>query len=78
MVNPNWPPPEPPTNERDQFQREVLDGYGRWLVDIRGLSRETLRKNGDAARVFLQWLGERANRDSLFRLALAEIDQYLR
>jgi site-specific recombinase XerD len=77
MVNPNWPPPEPPTNEREQFQREVLDGYGRWLVDIRGLSKETLRKNGYAARVFLQWLGERASRDSLARLGLAEIDQYL-
>ena len=78
MVNPNWPPPEPPSNERDRFQREVLDGYGRWLVDICGLSKETLRKNGDAARVFLQWLGDRAaNRDSLARLGLAEIDPYL-
>jgi len=77
MLNPNWPPPEPPANEREQFQREVLDGYGRWLVDIHGLSKETLRKNGDAARVFLQWLGERADRDSSPRLGLAEIDQYL-
>jgi integrase/recombinase XerD len=77
MVNPNWPPPDPPANEREQFQREVLDGYGRWLVDIRGLSKETLRKNGDAARVFLQWLGGRSNRDSLSRIGLAEIDQYL-
>lgn len=77
MLNPNWPPPEPPANECEQFQREVLDGYGRWLVDIHGLSKETLRKNGDAARVFLQWLGERASRDSLARLGLAEIDQYL-
>lgn len=77
MVNPNWPPPDPPTNEREQFQREVLDGYGRWLVDIRGLSKETLRKNGDAARVFLQWLGGRSDRDSLSRIGLADIDQYL-
>jgi site-specific recombinase XerD len=77
MMNPNWPPPEPPTNEREQFQREVVDGYGRWLVDIHGLSKETVRKNGDAAGVFLQWLGERASRDSLARLGLAEIDQYL-
>jgi Phage integrase, N-terminal SAM-like domain len=49
MLNPNWPPPEPPANERERFQREVIDGYGRWLVDVRGLSKETLRKNGDAA-----------------------------
>lgn len=77
MVNPNWPPPEPPTNEREQFQREVLDGYGRWLIDVHGLSKETLRKNGDAARVFLEWLGERADRDLLPGIGLPEIDQYL-
>jgi site-specific recombinase XerD len=77
MLNPSWPPSEPPANEREQFQREALDGYGRWLIDVHGLSKETLRKNGDAARVFLQWLGERANRDSLSRIGLVEIDQYL-
>ena len=77
MLNPNWPPPEPPANECERFQREVLDGYGRWLVDIHGLSKETLRKNGDAARVFLRWLGDRGDRDTLHRLGLAEIDQYL-
>ena len=78
MVNPEWPPPEPPSNERERFQREVLDGYGRWLIDICGLSKETLLKNGEAARVFLQWLGDRAaNRDSLARIGLAEIDQFL-
>jgi integrase/recombinase XerD len=78
MLNPNWPPPEPPANERERFQREVIDGYGRWLVDVQGLSKETLRKNGDAARVFLQWLDDRAsNHDSLSRLRLPEIDQYL-
>lgn len=77
MVDPNWPPPEPPANECERFQREVLDGYGRWLVDIHGLSKETLRKNGDAARVFFQWLGERAGRDSLAQLGLTEIDRYL-
>ena len=77
MLNPDWPPPEPPANECEQFQRELLDGYGRWLVDIHGLSKGTLRKNGDAARVFLQWLGDRADRESLPRLGLPEIDQYL-
>ncbi|HTW65227.1 MAG TPA: site-specific integrase [Bryobacteraceae bacterium] len=77
MLNPNWPPPEPPANDCERYQREVLDGYGRWLVDVHGLSKETLRKNGDAARVFLHWLGDRADRDSLPRLGLAEIDQYL-
>jgi site-specific recombinase XerD len=77
MVNPNWPPPEPPANKHEQFQRDVFDGYCRWLADIHGLSKETVRKNGDAARVFLQWLGARASRDCLSRIGLTEIDQYL-
>jgi site-specific recombinase XerD len=78
MLNPNWPPPEPPVNGCERFQREVIGSYGRWLVDVHGLSKETLRKNGVAARVFLQWLGDKAaNRDSLSRIGLPEIDQYL-
>jgi site-specific recombinase XerD len=77
MLNPQWPPPEPPTNERERFQRNVLDGYGCWLVDVQGLSKHTLRKNGDAARMFLLWLEDRASIESLPRLGVAEIDQYL-
>ncbi len=78
MLDPNWPSPEPPANERERFQRELIDGYGRWLVDLQGLSKGTLRKNGDAARVFLQWLGDRAaDHDSLSRIKLLDIDEYL-
>ena len=77
MLNPNWPPPEPPANDSERFQREVVDRYGRWLVDVKGLSKETLRKNGDAARQFLRRLGDRASRESLRRLGVPEIDQYL-
>jgi len=77
MINPHWPPSEPPRDAQEQFRREVLDGYARWLVDIRGLSQSTLRKNGDAARVFLEWLGTRADRDSLRQLSVQDIDGYL-
>ena len=77
MLDPQWPPPEPPANDRERFQREVLDGYGHWLIDVRGLSRHTLRKNGDAARLFLHWLEDRANRQTLPRIGIPEIDQFL-
>jgi site-specific recombinase XerD len=77
MIDPHWPPPEPPRDERERFRREVLDGYGRWLVDIRGLSQHTLRKNGDAARMFLEWLGGRTDRDSFSWLAVPDLDAYL-
>lgn len=77
LAQPQWPPPEPPANECERFQREVCDGYGRWLTEVQGLSQETLKKNGDAARLFLRWMGERANRESLDSLSVADIDAYL-
>src|SRR5207244_72948 len=52
----------------------------RWLWSVacryRGLSESTLRKNGDAARMFLEWLGTRAG-DSLRQLGVRDIDGYL-
>lgn len=77
MLNPQWPPLEPPANDLERFQREVFDGYSRWLVDVRGLSKHTLRKNGDAARMFLHWLEDRASSESLPGIGIPEIDQYL-
>ena len=76
MLNPNWPPPEPPATDCERFQREVLDGYRRWLTDVRGLSVGILRRNSQAARMFLQWLGDKAARDSLHRVGIFEIDAY--
>jgi integrase/recombinase XerD len=76
MLNPTWPPPEPPATDCERFQREVLDGYRRWLLDVRGLSVGILRRNSQAARMFLQWLGDKAARDSLHRMGIFEIDAY--
>jgi site-specific recombinase XerD len=77
MLSPDWPSPEPPANDRERFQQEVLAGYGHWLVDVRGLSRGTLRRDSRAALMFLHWLGDSAGRDSLPRLSVPEIDRYL-
>jgi site-specific recombinase XerD len=77
MLSPDWPPPEPASNDCEQFQRELLDGYSSWLIDVHGLSKGTLRRNGGAARTFLHWLGHKAGRDWLPRIGVPEIDQYL-
>lgn len=77
LAQAQWPPPEPPANDCERFQREVCEGYGRWLTEVQGLSQETLKKNGDAARLFLRWLGERADRESLGGLNVVDIDAYL-
>ena len=77
MLNPNWPPPEPAVGDSERFQREVVDGYGRWLVDVNGLSQGILDRNSRAARMFLHWLGDKAGRGCLPGLGLSEIDGYL-
>jgi len=77
MINPQWPPPTPPGNAQERLQRKVCDGYAQWLIDVQGLSAATLCKNGDAARVFLQWLNEKAGMGSLRRLSVKDIDAYL-
>jgi integrase/recombinase XerD len=77
MLNPTWPQPEPAANGGERFQRELLDGYGRWLIDVHGLSQGILHRNGRAARTFLDWLGDKAGRDSLRGVGVTEIDEYL-
>jgi integrase/recombinase XerD len=77
MVHAEWPPPEPPANECERFQRDVCEGYGRWLTQVNGLSRSTLRKNVDAARLFLHWLKERGGPETLRCLSVSDLDAYL-
>ena len=77
MVHTEWPPPEPPSNECERFQRKVCEGYGHWLTQVNGLSRSTLRKNVDAARIFLRWLKERGGPETICRLSVSDLDAYL-
>jgi site-specific recombinase XerD len=44
---------------------------------VNGLSRSTLRKNVDAARMFLDWLNERGGPKTLRRLNVSALDAYL-
>jgi site-specific recombinase XerD len=77
LVRGQWPPGKPIEGELDVFRRQVCTGYGNWLTDLHGLSQETLQKNGHAAGVFLEWLGDRASSTSLRTLTVADIDAFL-
>ncbi len=76
LIDPEWPRPEPPRNEGERFQRELVEGYGRWLTDEHGLSEGTLKKNSEDAQRFLSWL-ESSGRSTLMDLSVADIDSYL-
>jgi site-specific recombinase XerD len=60
----------------ERFRREVLAGYGRWLTDLHGFSQPTLAKNRYSARVFLDWLGERAKAAALRKLTVEDVDAF--
>ena len=80
MLKPQWRRPTPPASPAERFQQKILDRYARWLTDVQGLSRETLRKNGWAAKEFLSWLADNARvatDNSLRRLSVDDLDRYL-
>lgn len=77
MVHPVWPPPEPPATECERFQRELHEGYGRWLTEINGLSQSTLRKNAAEAWRLLDWLQERGGPSTIRHLDVSDLDAYL-
>jgi len=78
LINPCWCLPRPPTDAAGQFRVEIIEGYKRWLVDVRGLSEATLRKNGGEAERFLSRLGaDRLDPGAFVHLGVADIDAYL-
>ena len=77
LVRGQWPPEKPIGDELAVFRRQLCTGYERWLTDIRGLSHATLRKNGDAAKVFLEWLGNCCSPHSLHKLTVADLGAFL-
>jgi site-specific recombinase XerD len=77
LVRGKWPPQPSVTDERERIRRDLCDGYGQWLTELKGLSPETLRKNVHAAWLFLQWLGERVRPEGLRTLAISDIDGFL-
>jgi len=76
MARGQWPPAGAAASELELWRRKLLSAYTVWMVDLRGLSRPTVRKNGDAARVFLEWLGDVA-RLELSELTVPTIDRFL-
>lgn len=77
MVQRQWPPAQPAANALELSHREILSAYTAWMIDLRGLSQPTVRKNSHAARVFLEWLGDAARMEKLPELAVHTIDRFL-
>jgi len=77
MVQGQWPPVRPAVSELELSHREILSAYTAWMIDLRGLSQPTVRKNSHAARAFLEWLGDAARVKKLPELTVLDIDRFL-
>jgi site-specific recombinase XerD len=77
LLHGQWPPAQAAGSELESLRRNLLSAYASWMVDLRGLSQPTVRKNRHAARVFLEWLGEAARVEALQELTVPTIDRFL-
>jgi len=77
MAQGQWPPVRPAANALELSHREILFAYTAWMIDLRGLSQPTVRKNSHAARVFLEWLGDAARVEKLRELTVLDVDRFL-
>ena len=78
LVHGRWPVPDPPATLIEAFHRGILRDYDTWLRDLRGLQPDTRSKRTAHALRFLNALGTSADRETLARLRVHDVDAYLR
>lgn len=78
LVHGRWPVPDPPATVIEAFHRDIVQDYDAWLRDLRGLHPETRTKRTVHALRFLTALGPRADRETLARLSVRDVDAYLK
>lgn len=79
LVQGRWPPQsavksEPPD---EAFHRELLEGYDRWMDELRGLATTTRVQRIERADALLIGLGEYGEPNRLRELRIRDIDAYL-
>ena len=77
IVQGQWPPTPAAANDFEQWHGKLLSAYRAWMIDLRGLSQPTVRKNSHAAHVFLEWLGDASRMEKLPELTVHTIDRFL-
>lgn len=79
LVQGQWPPKLSPNLglPREVFHRVLLEGYDRWMDEVRGLATATREERIARARELLVGLGERGERRLLLELQVRDVDAYL-
>ena len=72
-----WPPPPQLQSAREAQDSRIMEAYGRWLAESRGLSSLTIDGLQAEARRFLRWLTQTTPTQPLRDLSVVEIDAWL-
>jgi integrase len=73
-----WPPVVTAIEPAEEFRREICEAYAQWMASLCGRSPGTvLARYGEAGRL-LDWLGERATRQTLATLSFLDVDAYMK
>lgn len=75
LVRGEWPPKILPLTKREIFEHEVLDGFSKWMKEVRGLSVAQQKRRHSEAQRLLNWLG--APQTALSRLTVMQMDAYV-
>jgi site-specific recombinase XerD len=79
LVQGKWPPDiaSTPKTPRANFHRKLLEGYDRWMNELRGLATATRSQRIERANELLLGLGHRSEPGLIHELQAREIDAYL-
>jgi integrase/recombinase XerD len=73
-----WPPVAVTIEPAEERRRDICGAYARWMADLCGRSPGTMLARCGEARHFLDWLGERATRQTLATLSVLDVDAYMK
>jgi integrase/recombinase XerD len=63
--------------ERELFHHRLVTEYDHWMDNVRGLAGETRKDRCSAALLFMKWLAERGDKETLAEITVADIDAYV-
>jgi integrase/recombinase XerD len=77
LVHGQWPVASAPASALEAFHRDVVQGYDKWMQELRGLAVATRLQRTTLALRFLNALGPRGDQDGLMELNVRDVDAYV-
>lgn len=75
LVRGEWPPKAVPRTRREIFERDILDGFEKWMSEVRGLSANRQKRRRSEVHRLLEWLGDAEA--AVSKLTVVQLDAYV-